>query len=584
MPASSRVKKSDRLPIKDFIFAELALRDGKTSHEVILKGQKVLKEMETFGINRSLSSILVERKLMEREREKEVLDAMAGIQVPCGYCRHQNSLDLMGPDGRLRCGRCRGLLSIQLEGIERGRGAALGSGFEEHLKCVLLGGPKNDSVDSKGTAASAQRALNLGRPASQEVTAEKLRNSQGPGMPRLEEVKAIRPRINARNSIKRYIIEKTLSSGPFGRLYRAQHQSGEGPKMALKVITPGRLADLKLVSVFKKKLDIWNRLEGKDRGKYSLEIEDSIYYIVRPYLGSPLASLSSIKLEELTNREELIYDITTQLMRIHAAGLVHGNLKPSNVFFNLKDPEIILLVDPFLHHLVPREDKLTRWRFLADSPRFCPPEVIDGGEPAASSDVYSLGWIFYTILAGAIPFAGVPPPEVLRRHREGPCPDLPADLGPWRMLHSAMTALDPKERPASAAEVLERVEEIRIGKKPGLAPVTIRSTPSLVAESRLKKKQRPVVFRYLLGPALLLALLVWVGFGVSNWLGTCRAFSTRDRVQVLLEDLSEKEYWRTNKKAKESPQNGRELWKGFLRSFGTTPMRARAEAEMGNYP
>ncbi len=583
MPPSPRVQTKDCFQIRDILFAELAIRGGKTTREAIQKGRKVLKEMGRFGINRTLSSVLVERKFIDKGQEKQVLEQLAGIQVTCAHCRQPASLEGMSQDGRVRCDRCRCLLSIRIAG---GEGGGQGAGIEERLEAVLLESPKEGrEADAHRPASASQQTASprrsMTRLSFEDMSAEK--NQKDTEASRSEDAKSVRPRVGARNAVKRYQIESAISSGPFGRLYRARHPEDPGMPVALKIFTPGLLSDGKTVAILKKKLELWNRLEAEALGPHVLENEDPIFYLVRPYIDETFQPLSSLKLDGLASPPEFIFGIASQLMRFHEARLVHGNLKPSNIFLNQENPEQVFLVDPSLHLLVPADDKIARWRSLADSPRFCAPEVINGGDPTQVSDVYSLGWVFYAILAGAPPFSGLSPPEILRRHQEGPCPELPAQAGKWRRLHAAMTALNPKERPSNGTAVLKHVEEILSGKNPSVGTVTPRATPSEVEERGLKKKRRSFLFRYALGPAAFLAIFTWVGFHLSSWMDIRKSFSQMNRLQVLYNDLAGEEYKETDRRARQKPESGRDHWEEFLHSFPGTRFEANAEAEKRNY-
>jgi Protein kinase domain/Putative DNA-binding domain len=89
------------------------------------------------------------------------------------------------------------------------------------------------------------------------------------------------------------------------------------------------------------------------------------------------------------------------------------------------------------------------------------PELTDGGRANESADLYSLGATIYEMVAGRPPFAGSRE-EILAARRAGPPSpvdreDLPHTL---RDLIFSLLSADPERRPASAAEVIERLEGI----------------------------------------------------------------------------------------------------------------------------
>src|ERR1041384_6127914 len=114
MGTTAPSQEKERPAVRDILFAELSRRTGKASAEVLEKGRKVLAELGHFGITRSLSSVLVERKLVDRKVEKEVMREVAAIAVTCAGCRGPVLLEDLGAEAHLRCPRCQGLLSVEL--------------------------------------------------------------------------------------------------------------------------------------------------------------------------------------------------------------------------------------------------------------------------------------------------------------------------------------------------------------------------------------------------------------------------------------------------------------------------------------
>jgi hypothetical protein len=97
-----------------------------------------------------------------------------------------------------------------------------------------------------------------------------------------------------------------------------------------------------------------------------------------------------------------------------------------------------------------------------DLPLALAPELTDGGRADERADLYSLGATIYEVAAGRPPFDGSRE-EILAARRAGPPPpfdreDLPHTL---RDLVFSLLSADPERRPASATEVIERLEGIR---------------------------------------------------------------------------------------------------------------------------
>ncbi len=410
---------------------------------------------------------------------------------------------------------------------------------------------------------------------------------QGEESPQAKEPAGSSPAFLARAAIQRYHIESILSNGPYGRLYRAQpkRDADKNKRLVLKVISHDLIPSVEAAEQMQQELERWNQLHRELLTPiHALEQEGSVCYLVRNLIGDPFIPLATLRLNEWKEREELLRRITRALAKVHQNGRVHGNLKPSNLFLS-RDQKVdqVLMVDPALHYLLPQNDNLLRWKVLADGPRYRSPEEIDGQNPTAASDVYALGWIFFAIIAGAPPFAGLPAPEVLRRHREGPCPELVTDHGEWGKLINAMTALNPKERPQSAAIVLGLIEEILGGKKLSLPRVTPRTGPHQAPEAGSRSKRDHFAWRYAAAPAVLVAAIFWVAWCFLDWEKTSAIISREDRNAELFQILAGEAFKQTRAESTADPKASRALWEKYLQTFAGTTYEGAAEAEKRNY-
>ncbi len=599
---------TEKLPVRDALFAEVGLLTKMITPEVIQKGQTVLEEMGKFGISRGLASLLVERKLIDRKQEKEVLRELSRIALTCPRCKKSLPLEEMGQEGQVRCPQCKNMCLVSWrkgsEGKDHDRK------LEDRLKVEILGGSEaarvgqaraapglakpGSSVAKSSPAGGGSPQVSgaapppaSGRkdaPRPRDAKAEKGRSSASPEpAPAPAEPKAVKPRVNVRRTIKKYRILSVLSNGPHGRVYlaRSRTSQGEGEVVVLKVLSTGQ-PDRKSVGALKERLQAWKDLNAESPDPpHALETEESLLYVVRPFLGDSCVALSDFRAENPAQKGQILKCVAEQLKAIHALGGVHGNLKPSNIFIRKKDSRIYL-VDPALHLLLPRSDRLARWRLLADSPQYVSPEDIDGDEASPASDVYSLGWVFYSLLAGSPPFKDLAPPEVLRAHQVGPCPELPPELGGWGMLHTAMTALETRERPRDAADVLQQVEAILAGRKPVLAAVTPRPAPP-PDELEFAAVSRRFSFRYAVGPVVLLLALAWVGWCYKSWRNVREDLSAPNQNLLLFNRLAQHAYVHTSAEVRAEPEHGRELWEKYLKLFSGSPLADSAQRELKAY-
>ena len=96
----------------------------------------------------------------------------------------------------------------------------------------------------------------------------------------------------------------------------------------------------------------------------------------------------------------IVRDCLAALAALHREGIVHGDLKPSNIMLKRTgNAKIVDLGSAFDVEQVPARRTCT--------PTYAAPEVLEGGESSPRSDLASLGYVLVEMLAGSPPFAGL---------------------------------------------------------------------------------------------------------------------------------------------------------------------------------
>ena len=145
---------------------------------------------------------------------------------------------------------------------------------------------------------------------------------------------------------------------------------------------------------------------------------------------------------------------------LHAAHLVHRDLKPQNIILRDGDPAAAVLVDFGLAKL--RYDRsLTLPTERHGTPRFMSPEQIHGEELSGSSDLFSLGLVGCYAASGREPFDDLQGPQLLLALSTRPSriPDLFPAL---REVLKGLIAVDPARRTASASELCAALRELSL--------------------------------------------------------------------------------------------------------------------------
>ncbi|MEV5572443.1 serine/threonine-protein kinase [Spirillospora sp. NPDC052269] len=141
------------------------------------------------------------------------------------------------------------------------------------------------------------------------------------------------------------------------------------------------------------------------------------------------------------------------LAAVHAAGVLHRDVKPANVL--LRGDGRAVLTD-FGIAVISGDEPLTRSGQLVGSPEYMAPERLTGGGAGPAADVWGLGATLGALLAGRSPFRRGDLPATLHAITSGQ-PDLPSGTGPVGEVVRAMLRRDPARRPsaAEAARLLE---------------------------------------------------------------------------------------------------------------------------------
>ncbi|BDG06581.1 serine/threonine-protein kinase [Anaeromyxobacter oryzae] len=152
------------------------------------------------------------------------------------------------------------------------------------------------------------------------------------------------------------------------------------------------------------------------------------------------------------------------LVHAHSAGVIHRDLKPENVLVHEDEPPAVKLADFGIARILASDERMTMTGALVGSPHHMAPEIVEGKDADARSDLFSLGTILYWLATGKLPFAAPNPTAILRRVLQGDfedpraaeprVPDALADLV------TRCLQLDPARRPASAAEVRDALDRI----------------------------------------------------------------------------------------------------------------------------
>jgi serine/threonine protein kinase len=250
-----------------------------------------------------------------------------------------------------------------------------------------------------------------------------------------------------------YRIEAPLGEGGMGQVFRAVRET-DGETVALKVMKPGPSGDTERIRRFVREARAAATVEHRhlvgvlDSG----ECAGCAYLVMRYVAGGSLdrriREAGRLSLEETIS---VVGDIAAGMDALHRAGVVHRDVKPSNVM--LDGSGSAALTD---FGLAKGRDysALTRQGQMLGTLDYIAPEMLRGTDPGPPADIYALGCVTYECLTGSPPFGGRGMFAVGFAHLEetpsDPCAgrdDAPAGAGEFVL---QALAKEPGDRPPTA--------------------------------------------------------------------------------------------------------------------------------------
>jgi serine/threonine protein kinase len=267
-------------------------------------------------------------------------------------------------------------------------------------------------------------------------------------------------------------LEEKIGEGGFGAVFRATHL-GLNRRVAVKVLRPSAANDTpEAVERF--------RVEGISAGRLDHPNAVSVLDFGVASAGTPYLVMELLRGETLRSEmkrhgalpvgrcAEIIRPVCAVLAEAHALGIVHRDVKPSNVFLHQsRNGEVVKVVDFGVAKLFGDGadvllDEETLTAGFVGTPEYASPERVENAPYDGRSDVYSVGIMLYEMLCGRVPFqrAGGGPYAVALMHVRREVP-LPREVNP------------------SIPEAVERVVLLALRKAPSERPTALQFADQL---------------------------------------------------------------------------------------------------------
>ena len=297
-----------------------------------------------------------------------------------------------------------------------------------------------------------------------------------------------------------YILEERIGAGAQGDVWKGHKEGSEEP-LAFKKLRSDLARERNVVNAFLKERDTLELVDSPHVVRLrDMVAEGETLGLVMDYVGG--GDLADVIRKQGALAPELVVSygaaIASGLSAIHAAGLVHRDVKPANILMDDSSaPATPRVADFGVARICDSAISTRSTGGGAGTPLYMAPEAADALPAAPAMDIYSLGVVFYEMCCGVPPFTGSPA-ALLKSHmvmdpgRPEGVPDVLWDL------IVRMMSKDPAARPTAdqvgqaltdaAPEVADLPAAPRLSSPPAPVPVsagaqTVLGTPLFSAPS-----------------------------------------------------------------------------------------------------
>jgi beta-lactam-binding protein with PASTA domain/tRNA A-37 threonylcarbamoyl transferase component Bud32 len=280
----------------------------------------------------------------------------------------------------------------------------------------------------------------------------------------------------------RYAVMERVGTGGMAEVYRARDEL-LGREVAVKVLSERFSRDRSFVERFRREAQSAANINHPNIvSLYDYGADNGTYYIVMEFIdGKSIAEIIHAEGPLLPERAaEIAADVAQALSRAHTTGLVHRDIKSSNIMLTSSGQTKVTDFGIARALGGDGEQTMTQTGMVIGTAAYLSPEQAQGNPVDPRSDVYSLGVVLFEMLTGRTPFGGDSPLAIAYKHvREEPARpsavnrDVPEALDAITL---KALAKNPDNRYSSAAEMREDLQRYLSGHR-------VLATPLLADET-----------------------------------------------------------------------------------------------------
>jgi len=354
--------------------------------------------------------------------------------------------------------------------------------------------------------------------------------------------------------VRRYAKGRLLGKGGFARVYELQNLHTK-QKYAAKVIPKSTLTKPRTKQKLYSEIKIHRSLSHKNIVKFEQYFEDfeNVYILLELCNNETLSELIRRR-KKLTELEVQFYvaQLLEVLEYVHSQSVIHRDLKLSNLFLNEKLQ--LKLGDFGLACKLERENQLRHT--ICGTPNYIAPEILEEKQGHSYPvDIWSVGVIIYTLLAGKPPFETSNVKTTYNRIRKNTY-SFPEGISPQaKHLISLILQLDPNSRPP--VTYLLSHEFFKMNSLPPTMPISTLAVPpsekflqnyTAPTRSSISRKREPMQSKLKVGATF---LMKWIDYSSKYGIGYLLSDGVlgvyfNDSTKAVMEDSGKFKYAITN--------------------------------------
>jgi serine/threonine protein kinase/Tfp pilus assembly protein PilF len=211
--------------------------------------------------------------------------------------------------------------------------------------------------------------------------------------------------------LSRFRIVRLLGFGGMGEVYEAEDDRLQGVHIALKTILPHIASDPDLQKRFEREVLLTRQVIHPNLCPiydifHSGEPTPGLLFLTMKLLPGQTLAARIRQPEPIPAADgiEILKQVALGLAAIHAAGIVHRDIKPNNIIFDGGGPDLHLWITDFgLARAYHTEPTVSGKSILAGTPAYIAPELFRGHMPSQASDLFAFGVVLHEVFSGEKP-------------------------------------------------------------------------------------------------------------------------------------------------------------------------------------